>query len=332
MPFIVFLDADSLAGTDLSALHLPGWQLRCYPATQAAEVAARIADASVVISNKVPLDAEALQGARMLKLVCIAATGVNNIDLAAATALGIQVCNVQDYALGAVPQHAMALLLALNNRLLSAHQAVLDGRWSRSSQFCLHQQPIQSLQGKVFTVVGYGGLGQATAALAQAFGMQICLAERPGAAQVRPGRLAFKDALAVADVVSLHCPAVPGEAPLLGALQLSWFKPSALLINTARGALIDESALLRALQSGQLAGAALDVLTEEPPAPDHPLIQAALPNLLLSPHLAWATTESMQTLVQQLAENILAFTAGCAIRRCNIINAGSNPATPEDHG
>ncbi len=331
MPNIVFLDADSLADTDLSALQLPGWELHCYPATHVADVAARIATANVVISNKVVLDGATLKTASALKLVCIAATGTNNIDLAAASALGIQVCNVRDYALGAVPQHAMALLLALNNQLLSAHQAVLDGRWSRSSQFCLHQQPIQSLQGKVFTVVGYGGLGQATAALARAFGMQICIAERPDAPQVRPGRLAFRDALSVADVVSLHCPAQPGQPPLLGAQQLSWLKASALLINTARGTLIDEQALLSALQSGQLAGAALDVLADEPPAPDHPLVQAALPNLLLSPHLAWATTESMQMLVQQLAENILAFEAGCAIRTCNIIDADLRPARPEEN-
>ncbi len=185
--------------------------------------------------------------------------------------------------------------------------------------FCLHQQPIQSLTGKTFTVVGYGGLGQATAALARAFGMQICVAERPGALTIRPGRVHFRDALAQADVLSLHCPAVAGVPPLIGAEQLSWLKPQALLINTARGALIDEQALLKALQQQQLAGAALDVLCAEPPDAQHPFLQAQLPNLLLSPHLAWATTESMQRLVGQLAENILAFNAGTPVRTCNII-------------
>ncbi len=319
MQQIVFLDTDTLAGTDLTALRLPGTHLRGYPTTAAAEVPARIRDATVVISNKVSLSATDMAGASRLRLICVAATGTNNVDIAAATAQGIQVCNVQDYALGAVPQHAMALLLALNNQILLQHQAVLQRQWSQSPVFCLHQRPVQSLQGKTFTVVGYGGLGQATAQLAQAFGMQICIAERPDATHIRPGRLAFREALACADVVSLHCPAKAHQPPLLGAEQLRWLKPTALLLNTARGALIDEQALLLALQQGWLAGAALDVLTQEPPPSDQPLLHAALPNLLLSPHVAWATTESMQLLVQQLAENILAFIAGSPVRTCNMI-------------
>ncbi|MDZ7868686.1 MAG: D-2-hydroxyacid dehydrogenase [Rheinheimera sp.] len=319
MQQIVFLDTDTMAGTDLSLLQIEGSQLHCYPTTSAGEVQLRIRDASIVISNKVLLNAADLASAPQLKLICIAATGTNNVDLAAATALGIQVCNVQDYARGAVPQHTMALLLALNNQTLAQQQAVFSGKWSQSPVFCLHQQPVQSLQGKIFTVVGYGGLGQATAQLAEAFGMQICLAERPDARTIRPGRVAFREALAQADVVSLHCPAQANHPPLLGSEQLSWLKPSALLINTARGALIDEAALLVALQQGRLAGAALDVLTQEPPPADHPFLTAALPNLLLSPHVAWATSESMQLLVQQLADNILAYIAGSPVRTCNMI-------------
>ena len=321
MQQIVFLDTDTMAGADLSVLQIEGTQLRCYPTTSAAEVSKRIHNASIVISNKVVLNAAILAAAPQLRLICIAATGTNNVDLAAATAQGIQVCNVQDYALGAVPQHAMALLLALNNQIWQQQQAVLSGKWSQSPVFCLHQQPVQSLQGKIFTVVGYGGLGQATAQLAKAFGMQICLAERPDASTIRPGRVAFREALAKADVVSLHCPAQANMPPLLGCEQLSWLKPSALLINTARGALIDEAALLLALQQGRLAGAALDVLTQEPPPADHPFLTGALPNLLLSPHIAWATTESMQLLLQQLAENILAYIAGSPVRTCNMIGS-----------
>ncbi len=316
---IVLLDSDTLAGTDLSALQIAGTTLHCYPTTAPADLAERLRDASVVISNKVPLSADSIAGAPALQLICIAATGTNHVDLAAAAARRIPVCNVQDYALGAVPQHAMALLLALNNHIVAQHHAVKTGQWSQSPVFCLHQQPIHSLQGKVFTVVGYGGLGQATARLAQAFGMQICIAERPQAARIRSGRTEFRAALAQADVLSLHCPATPGQPPILGAEQLSWLKPGALLLNTARGALVDEAALLRALQQGTLAGAALDVLLQEPPPANHPLLTAALPNLLLSPHLAWATTASMQLLVSQLAENIQAFIAGSPRRVCNMI-------------
>lgn len=319
MHHIVLLDADTLCGADLSALQLPHCTLQLYPSTTAAELPARLQQATVVISNKVMLDASALAQAPQLRLICVAATGINNVDLAAATARNIQVCNVRDYALDAVPQHTMALLLALNNQIVLQQQAVYRGDWSRSPVFCLHQQPIQSLAGKTFTVVGYGGLGQATAALARAFGMQICVAERPDAITIRPGRVRFRDALAQADVLSLHCPAVAGAPALIGALQLSWLKPQALLINTARGALIDEPALLEALQQRRLAGAALDVLATEPPDPQHPFLRARLPNLLLSPHLAWATTESMQRLTGQLAENIQAFNAGTPVRTCNII-------------
>lgn len=321
MHHIVLLDADTLQGADLSVLQLPGCTLQIYPSTTAAELPERLQQATVVISNKVLLDAAMLALAPQLQLVCVAATGTNNVDLAAAAARNIQVCNVQDYALDAVPQHAMALLLALNNQIVLQQQAIFRGDWSRSPVFCLHQQPIQSLAGKIFTVVGYGGLGQATAALARAFGMQVCVAERPDAETIRPGRVRFRDALAQADVLSLHCPAIAGAPPLLDAEQLSWVKPQALLINTARGALIDEPALLEALQQHRLAGAALDVLCTEPPDPHHPFLQAQLPNLLLSPHLAWATTESMQRLVGQLAENIQAFNAGTPVRTCNIIAA-----------
>lgn len=324
MQQIVLLDTDTLAGADLSALQISGAVLQCYPTTTPAEVADRIRHATVVITNKVELDAAAMASATRLRLICIAATGTNNVDLVAATARQIQVCNVREYALGAVPQHAMALLLALNNHIVNQQQAVFSGLWSQSPVFCLHQQPIQSLQDKIFTVVGYGGLGQATARLAQAFGMQICIAERPDAIAIRPGRTAFRAALEQADVLSLHCPALPNQPALLGAEQLSWLKPTALLINTARGALIDETALLVALQQGTLAGAALDVLTQEPPAANHPFLQAALPNLLLSPHLAWATTTSIQLLVNQLAENIQAFNAGSPTRICNIIKLHSH--------
>jgi len=318
MNSIVLLDADTLAGADLSGLQTPDCQLTVWPDTSVDLRLSRCIDADILISNKVLLDEPLLKQCHKLRLICIAATGINNVDLAAASKLGITVCNVQDYALQAVPQHCMALMLALSNQILANQQAIRQGVWANSRHFCLHQYPIQPLSGKTLTIIGYGGLGQATARLAQAFGMQICLAERPDATVLRPGRTAFRQALQQADVLSLHCPAQPAQGYLLGATELSWLKPSALLINTARGALVDPIALLQRLQQGLLAGAALDVLEQEPPSAADPLCNSDLPNLLLSPHVAWATTDSIQQLVSQLAENIQQFLAGQPVRQCQL--------------
>lgn len=319
MTSIVLLDADTLAGAALTSLQPDGCQLTIWPATTLAERLPRCQHADIIISNKVLLDATLLRQCTRLKLICIAATGINNVDLDVASELGIRVCNVRDYALHAVPQHCMALLLALTNQLLPNQQAVQRGDWAASQHFCLHQHPIQSLFGKTLTIIGYGGLGQATARLAQAFGMQICLAERPDAQVLRPGRTAFRQAIAQADVVSLHCPAQPGQDYLLGPTEFSWFKPTALLINTARGSLVDPAALLAALQDGRLAGAALDVLLQEPPPADDLLCNSRLPNLLLSPHVAWATQQSIALLIAQLADNIQQFLQGTPVRVCNTI-------------
>lgn len=319
MTSIVLLDADTLAGTALTPLQIAGCQLTSWPATATDERLSRCQYADIIISNKVMLDAALLRQCPQLKLICIAATGTNNVDLTAATELGIQVCNVRDYALQAVPQHCMALLLALANQLLPNQLAVQRGEWASSAHFCLHRHPILSLSGKTLTIIGHGGLGQATARLAQAFGMQICLAERPDAEVLRPGRTAFRQAIAQADVVSLHCPAQPGQGYLLGATELSWFKPTALLLNTARGSLVDPVALLDALQHGRLAGAALDVLVQEPPAPDDLLCNSRLANLLLSPHVAWATQHSVSLLIEQIADNIQQFLHGSPVRCCNTL-------------
>jgi len=317
MTSIVLLDADTLAGASLATLQIAGCQLTSWPQTPLELRLQRCRDADIIISNKVMLDEDLLQQCQQLKLICIAATGINNVDLSAASKLGITVCNVRDYALQAVPQHCMAMLLALSNQLLPNQLAVQQGRWAASSHFCLHQHPISGLSGKTLTIIGYGGLGQATARLAQAFGMQICLAERPDAQVLRPGRTAFRQAIEQADAVSLHCPAQSGSTYLLGATELSWFKPSALLINTARGSLVDPAALLSALQNGRLAGAALDVLITEPPAFDDPLCNSQLPNLLLSPHIAWATPQAINALLEQVAENIRLFLQGEPTRVCN---------------
>ncbi|SEI08612.1 glycerate dehydrogenase [Rheinheimera pacifica] len=310
MHTMVFLDTDTMGDADLSPLRSSSTPLQCYPYTTPQQVVSRLQQASIAIVNKVELTAEMLKALPGLKLICVAATGVNNVDLAAARQLGITVCNVRGYADTAVPQHVFALLLQLTNKVQQYHQAVLEGKWSRSKHFCLLDYPVTELANKNFVVVGYGALGQASAALAQAFGMQLIIAEQPGATACRPGRVPFTDALAQADVISLHCPLTTATEKLFNAEVFAAVKPNALLINTARGGLIDEAALLNALQNGTLGGAALDVLTQEPPAPDNILIRANLPNLLITPHMAWASAEARQRMVLQLADNIQAFMQG----------------------
>ncbi len=317
MQTMVFLEQDSLPGTDLSAWHQLPLTLQCYASTAAAEVLVRALPADILVVNKVQLNAEMLAQLPKLKLICVTATGVNNIDVTAAQQLGIQVCNARDYALQAVPQHAMALLLSIVNQVLPYQQAIQAGRWSRSSMFCLLDHPIRQLAGQTFCVLGYGGLGQATAQLAAAFGMKILIAERPDATSVRSGRVSFRTALAQADVLSLHCPATAENYHLFNAERLGWLKPNAILINTARGSLIDSVALAAALRNGQLAAAGLDVLDVEPPPADHPLLAADIPGLLLSPHVGWASQQAMQTLISQTTENIQAYLAGENLRQCH---------------
>lgn len=312
---VVFLDAATMAGTDLSPLQFADVDLTLHPQTSAEQLLEHASGAQVLISNKVPLDAKAIAALPELRCILVAATGVNMVDIAAAKAAGIVVCNAQGYAGTAVPQQVFALLLQLSNHIQSYYQAVQQGVWSQSPQFCLHLQPIEELAGKTMTLLGYGDLGQATARLAEAFGMKVLIAERHDATETRTGRTAFEAALRQADVLSLHCPLTDSTAKLINATTLSWMKPSALLINTARGGLIDEIALAEALAKGTLAGAALDVLSTEPPAVDHPLLDSALPNLLITPHVAWASRQAIQRLVVQLSENLRAFIAQQPIRQ-----------------
>lgn len=316
MSQLVFLDQATLPDVDLQPLQRLALPLICYPYTKADEVLARLAHATVAIVNKVELNAATLAQLPLLKLICVTATGINNIDVVAARQAGITVCNARDYARHAVPQQAMALLLGLFNQITAYHQAVQQGAWSNSPQFCWLGYPIRQLAGLNFTVVGYGGLGQATARLAEAFGMRILIAERPGSTNIREGRLSFQQALQQADVLSLHCPATTDNHCLLNAETLSWLKPSAVVLNTARGSLIDAEALAEALKNGRLAGAGLDVLDIEPPPANHPLLQPDVPHLLISPHVGWASQQAMQQLVVQSADNIRCFFAGNPLRTC----------------
>ncbi len=307
----VFLDSGSLGhgDIDLSGIEatLPRWIF--HETTAASEVAERIRAADVVITNKVVLGAEQLAAAENLRLVCVAATGVNNIDLAAASRLSITVCNVPAYATPSVVQHVFALMFSLATRLPEYRAAVRAGRWQQSPQFALLDYPISELDGCTLGIVGYGALGRAVAAAAGCFGMDVRIAARSGMPPAS-GRVAFDELLGQVDVLSLHCPLTDTNRGLIGTRELALMKSSALLINTARGGLIDEAALADALRRGVIGGAGIDVLETEPPCQGSPLLATDIPNLIVTPHIAWASRESRQRLADGLRENIAAFMGG----------------------
>ncbi|MBP5988219.1 MAG: D-2-hydroxyacid dehydrogenase [Azonexus sp.] len=284
-----------------------------YPKTAAAQVVERLAGADIAITNKVPLGAAAIAALPALKMVAISATGTNNVDLEACRARGIVVSNIRGYAEHTVPEHVMALLLALSRNLVAWRETLQAGAWQRAEQFCLFDHPIRDLHGATLGLIGSGTLGNGVARLAEAFGMRVLRAEHKGAAVVRPGYTAFAEVLATADAISLHCPLTPETTGLIGEPELRAMQRSALLINTARGGIVDEAALVRALKEGWIAGAGFDVVTVEPPPVGHPLLDPdllALPNFLLTPHVAWSSRPAMQTLADQLIANIEAFAAG----------------------
>ena len=281
--------------------------------TAAAQVVERLAGADIAITNKVPLDAAAIAALPALKMVAISATGTNNVDLDACRARGIVVSNIRGYAEHTVPEHVMALLLALSRNLVAWRETLQAGAWQRAEQFCLFDHPIRDLHGAALGLIGSGTLGKGVARLAEAFGMRVLRAEHKGAATVRPGYTAFAEVLATADAISLHCPLTPETTGLIGETELRAMQRSALLINTARGGIVDEAALVRALKEGWITGAGFDVVTVEPPPVGHPLLDPALlalPNFLLTPHVAWSSRPAMQTLADQLIANIEAFAAG----------------------
>ena len=310
----VFLDTDTLGPDELDFTafdDMLSWTL--HPQTRPDQRVSRLDGAQVVVTNKVVLDAATLKVCPSLKLICICATGTNNVDLDAAAAQGITVCNVTGYARASVAQHTMALLLSLAARLVPYHEDVRSGRWSQAPQFCLLDHPMTELAGKTFGVIGYGDLGREAARLAEAFGMTVQIAESFQAQGNQSGRVPMASLLPAADVISLHCPLTPQTDKLVDAAFLSQMKPGALLLNTARGGLIDELALADALRSGQLGGAGLDVLSSEPPAADHPLLADGIPNLLITPHNAWGTRESRQRVLDGVVGNIRQWQAGSPI-------------------
>lgn len=275
--------------------------------TTQAEVVERLAPATIAICNKLPLRAETLSQLPKLRLIAVAATGVDNVDLAYCRSHDIAVCNTRGYAVNSLPEHALMLMLALRRSLVAYRNDVKSGRWHEAKQFCLLDHPIGDLRGATLGIVGFGALGTSMAQLGRAIGMEVLVAERKNAAVVRDGRIGFQEVLRRSDVLSLHCPLTEETKNLIGAAQLAQMKPEAILINTARGGLIDDHALIEALKNGRLAGAGIDVLRNEPPREGNPLLEVDLPNLIVTPHNAWASRQAMQTLADQLIDNLEAF-------------------------
>ncbi|KDM92509.1 D-2-hydroxyacid dehydrogenase [Photobacterium galatheae] len=311
MQQIVFLDRDTIP----SQITLPrpafAHQWQEYPATRPAQVVERLQQATIAITNKVVLNADTLRQLPQLRMVAIAATGTNNVDLDYCREHGIVVSNIRGYATGSVPEHVIAMLFALRRSLFAYHQDIQAGVWQEKQQFCFFTHPIGDVAGSTLGIIGSGSLGQAVARLASAIGMNVIFAERKAASECREGYLPFAQVLKEADAITLHCPLSEETTDLIAAPELAQMKPGSLLINTGRGGLVNEADLVAALQSGHLGGAGCDVFTAEPAEPSNPLLaHADLPNLLLTPHVAWGADSAIQALANQLTENLEAFVAG----------------------
>jgi glycerate dehydrogenase len=308
MDEIVFLDRDTLRAEVRRPAFAHRWVE--YAGTSRDLVVERLRGASIVITNKVPLRETELTHLPALKFIAVAATGVDIIDLDCCRRLRIPVANVRNYAPRSVPEHVFALILALRRNLFSYREAIERGAWQRAGTFCLLAYPILELHESTLGIIGHGALGRAVEQLARAFGMRPLVSEHKDALKIRPNRMSFEETLRTSDILTLHCPLTDATRHLIGAAELEKMQRHALLINTARGGLVDEAALAAALHAGTIAGAGFDVLSHEPPRDGNPLLELHLPNFILTPHVAWASREAMQALADQLIANIEAFVAG----------------------
>lgn len=305
---IVFLDRMSLDANVRKPAFPHEWTE--YEASEAKDTASRLAGATIAITNKVPVRRADLEQLPDLKMIAVAATGTNVVDLEACRERGIVVSNIRDYAVAAVPEHTLTLMLALRRNLRAYSDDVAAGRWEKSKTFCLLDHPISDLSGSRLGLVGYGALGKSVARLALAFGMEVCVYNRSPINDPHVKTLPLDELIRTSDVISLHLPLSDQTRNMIGRAELEQMKPTVILINTARGGLVDEAALAEALINGRIAGAGFDVLTVEPPQPDNPLLKLRLPNFILTPHTAWASKQAMQTLADQLIDNVEAFVAG----------------------
>lgn len=305
---IVVLDRDTLVNRpfDFDFPHT----LSSYSTTEAHETLERIRGADIVITNKVVIFAQAFAENPQLKLVAVTATGVNNVDVEAAKQNGTAVCNIRAYGNESVAEHAFMMMITLMRNLPAYQRDVAAGLWENSPFFCHLGAPMRDLNGKTLAIFGRGNIGKTLATYAQAFKMNVVFAEHKNAQSVRDGYVSFDEAIRSADVVSLNCPLTPQTANMIGEAELQQMKPGAILINCGRGGLVDEAALVAALKYGQIGGAGFDVLTQEPPRDGNPLLKARLPNLIITPHIAWASQEAANRLFDILLDNINRFVTG----------------------
>lgn len=306
---IVTLDGDTLPHAPQRPQWCTDWRYR--GTTSLAEIVHVLQDAEIVITNKVPLRTDTLRQLPALRYVCVAATGYDCIDLASCRERGVVVSNVPGYSTRSVAEGVMAFLFALRRHLVD-YVNHTRSTWPAAKHFCVHRHPVQDIYGATLGIIGKGDIGRAVGEMAQALGMKVLYAERQGSQEVRPGYTPFAQVLAQSDVLTLHCPLTPETKQLINLAALAQMKPAAWLINTARGGLINETDLAHALRQGVIAGAALDVLSSEPPAADHPLLQADVPNLLLTPHIAWASQQGVANLLRGIESNLEAFWQGTA--------------------
>jgi glycerate dehydrogenase len=304
---IVFLDRDTIGPSVTITRPEFAHEWIEYGKTPEDQIAARIADADIVITNKAPVRGTSIAQASRLKMIAVAATGYDVIDLAAAKKHGVVVSNVRGYAVNTVPEHTFALIFALRRSIIGFRQDVIDGEWQRANQFCFFNHPIKDLAGSTLGIFGGGTLGKSVARIGEALGMTPLFAARKGSLEVAPGYTAFNDVLERADIITFHMPLTPETRDMIGIEDFRRMKRKPLVINTARGGLVNEADLVTALNEGLIGGAGFDVLTKEPPAPDNPLLAVLdRPNVIVTPHVAWASDEAMQSLWAQVighAEN-----------------------------
>lgn len=308
---IVFLDRETISPKTVLRPVSFDHQLTVYGRTTRDQVVERIADADIVITNKVPLRQEAIEQASRLKMVAVAATGTDNVDLAACARKGIVVSNIRGYAINTVPEHVFALIFALRRSIVAYRESVKAGRWYDAQQFCYFDYPIKDLAGSTLGIIGKGTLGQAVARIGQALGMRVLFAGRKGEQNPENGYTAFDQFLAESDIITLHCPLNDHTRDLIDTREFGLMRRKPILINTARGGLVNEPALVNALRQGRISAAGFDVTTPEPPDNQNALIQLLdMPNFILTPHVAWASEQAIQTLADQLVDNIEAYHQG----------------------
>ncbi len=299
----VFLDASTL-GSDIDLQPLTDMNCQCWPMSSPEQLLERCEGAEYIVTNKVVISADVMRQLPELKLICVAATGMNNVDLVVAKELGIRVKNVTDYAGSSIAQLVFSLLSELLLHTRTYIDLVREGAWSQSPHFCLFDKPIVELAGKTIGLIGYGSLAKSVEKVARAYDMKVLVADRKGRVHIQQGRTGFEQVLQQADIISIHCPLTADTENLISTAEFELMKSSAVLINTARGGIVDEVALLEALENKQIAAAATDVLSQEPPSADHVLLAHQPDNLLITPHIAWATVEARERVLAQVIGNI----------------------------